>query len=1199
METFGRYTLQRRLGAGGMGEVFLATEPGRTEPVVVKRILPHLTENPRFLRLFLDETRIASRLTHPNIVRIIELGEVDSVWFVAMEHVAGKDLRELLKRGRELGHHLPLEVAVAIGVEVAKGLAHAHKATDAQGRLLRIVHRDVSPHNVLIARNGQVKLIDFGVAKAANKSVHTATGILKGKFPYMSPEQAYAKPVDVRTDVFALGIVLWEMLCARYLFRGKSDAATLKLVREALVPPPTTLRDDIPEALERVVLKALRKEARDRYASADAFREALENVLAGLPPANLAKWFGEYDDLPGLEGLLSESGVESEQQASAAPPVATVDPTQIESQDQPTVADSPQRASNSSRSKPIRSGVVSIETPPDARVKELLAQVAGRPTNIGPQATSFVGRVAELADLHQLFRQGARLITLMGPGGTGKTRLSLQFGSQLVTHFQASDKGKRRGGVWFCDLTEAKDRDGVCAVVARALGVPLQPGDAVKQLGHAIAARGETLLVLDNFEQVVSVATDTVGAWFKAAPEARFVVSSRELLRVEDETVFEVPPLRTPKPNEQDQRGAEAVQLFIERARTARPGWEPDATEVTAIAELVRQLDGMPLAIELAAGRAGVLTPSQLVQRLPQRFAILVDRRGAVERQATLRGAIDWSWQSLSASEASMLMQLSVFRGGFSAEAAEAVTVIEGGAALTALMTLRAKSLVRAYFPSGDENQTRFGLYETIREYATEKMQARPEHHAALDRHATYYLALGARLAAGAEGSKARLDELDLERENLLVVYRRAVDAKRAEHALGAVMALDPLLTLRGPFALQLELLDRVVDLVKAEPKMASAALEARGRARSARGRIAEAESDLLDAQELARRVGDQAGEARMEFMLGAVDRLKGQRGDAMVRLEAAIARLANTGEEFYRGRALSNLAVLRNEMSAETRALETYNEALEIHRKVGDRRYEGITLANLGVQQQGLGLLKQARANYQAALAIHRELGNRRSEGISNLNLGDLAAELEQPGQALAMYETALQIASEVGARRWEGIALFSLGSLHLQYGEYDDANRRLTSAVEIFEEIGDSRFLGLTAAMKAAVQALQGDVDGAEEEIAQGARLLSEVSDAAFLDALDLYRGHLELARALQTGSPTQSQVLMERVYKRIAHAEKPGAPDTAHPAGTPSPADRSDQVRAALRSLRGALADHEQTVAVDPAEEEDPSELPTSQD
>lgn len=1172
-EAFGRYTLVKRLGAGGMGEVFLARPNGATDELVLKRILPHLTENPRFLRLFLDETRIASRLIHPNIARIHELGEVEGTWFVAMELVAGKDLRELLKRAREMGHHVPLEVALGVAVEIARGLSHAHAATDAQGRSLHIVHRDVSPHNILIGRNGEVKLIDFGVAKAANKSVQTGTGILKGKFPYMAPEQAHAKPVDPRTDVFALGIVLWEMICARYLFRGKTDAVTLKLVRDAQVPAPSSLRDDVPEALDRVVLKALKKEPRDRYPTAEAFREALSSVLAGLPPPDIAKWLHEYEDVAGLDESFEGSEPPSEKSAEA---------TQLESQEKATVAESPSRASNHVRPRPGREPgdrKDGSEEKALEQLKALLTQVSGRPTNIGPQATSFVGRVAELADLHQLFRQGARLLTLLGPGGTGKTRLSLQFGSQLVTHFQSvNEKGRRRGGVWFCDLTEATDKDGVCAAVARALGVPLMPNDPVKQLGHAILARAETLIVLDNFEQVVGAAGATLGAWLAVAPQARFVVTSRELLRVSDETVFEVPPLRMPR-EARDARSAESVELFIERSRAARPGWQPTDTEIVAIAEIVKQLDGMPLAIELAASRMSVLSPTQLVQRLPRRFEVLVDRKGTVDRQATLRGAIDWSWNNLSPGEASALAQLSVFRGGLSAEAVEDVVALPGGvegASLEALMTLRTKSLVRAYFPTGDEGQTRFGLYESIREYAREKLQGRPEHEGALARHSAYFVKLGVKLSAAAEMGKEHLDGLDLERENLNAVFQRALEEGQPGVALSAVLSLDPLLTMRGPFGVHLQMLDAVIERLE-EPGPRAAALETRSRARLARGRALDAESDLVEAELLASTSGDLAALGRIMLIRAMVDRHKGQRGESRQRFERALDLLKKVGDLRMEGRAVSNIGTLQQEMGEGGAALETYNHALEIHRAAKDRRYEGITLANLGVLQQALGLLKAARANYQAALAIHRELGSRRSEGISHINLGDLAAELEQPGQALAHYESALEILRDVGARRFEGATLLALASLHLQYGEYDDTMRRVPEAIDVLREVGDLRYTGLALGVRAAAVALLGNLEAAEEDMAEATRLLTEVGDLNFLDALDLYRAHLELGHALRTGSGHQAAVLDERIVKRIAHVEKPGPADEAHPTGTPSPSDRSEHVRAALRSLRGALADN----------------------
>jgi predicted ATPase/serine/threonine protein kinase/predicted negative regulator of RcsB-dependent stress response len=1176
LETFGQYILLKRLGAGGMGEVFLAkTKTG--ELVTVKRILPHLTENPRFLRLFLDETRIASRLVHPNIARIHEFGEADGTWFVAMEFVPGKDWRELLRRARDVEHPIPAPVVARVAVQIAAALEHAHAATDAQGRNLKIVHRDVSPHNILVTPDGTVKLIDFGVAKAANKSVHTATGILKGKFPYMAPEQANAKHVDARTDVFALGIVMWESLTGSYLFRGKTDALTVKAVRTCNVPLVTERRPDCPPALERIVMKALRKDPAERYQSARELHDSLAQVAAGLEPFDFHRWFREYDDIPGLD----DSGVfELDVEVSAPRPSAASAPSSHDAQTVVEDEDDDEKAQVSqsplTRADRVRAAVSSERL---EETKKLLGELAQRPTNIGPQATSFVGRAAELADLHQLFRQGTRLVTLLGPGGTGKTRLSLQFGTQLVSHFQAADeRGRARGGVWFVELGEARDVDDICAAMSRALDVPLAPGDAVAQLGHALASKRETLVVLDNFEQVVGHGKETVERWMRAAPDARFVVSSRELLRVAHETVYEVPPLRTPKPGDAI-RSAEAVELFIERARAVRQGWEPTPADEEAIAEIVRQLDGMPLAIELAAARMSLLNPGQLVQRLPRRFELLVGKKGVTDRQATLRGAIDWSWTMLGPAEQSMLAQLSVFSGGFTTDAAEAVVSLEhvdpSAVTLTVLLTLRSKSLVRAYFPLGDEAQTRFGLYESIREYAREKLAAMGPERSAAARHTRFYLDLGSRLADGAESSAAQLTTLDLERENLLAVYQRGLaEPPPSSTALHAVLALDPLLSLRGPFKPHLPMLDEALERCGDDAARRAEGLEARAKARLARGKPNEALLDFEEAWRLSRDLADLAKEGRIESFLGVTYRLLGQRGESRRHFSRGLALLRRSGDRRMEGRCLSTQGTLLNELGLENEALASYEKAIEIHREVGDRRYEGISLANMGVTQQAMGLLKQARANYSQALAIHRELGNRRSEGISHINLGDLFRDQGQPGPALAEYQMALQILREVGARRHEGIALVSLGAMHQELIELPVAAVHYTEALEVLEEAGDARYAGLARAGLAAVEALRGRLGQAETLIAEATQRLTEVNDVGLLDAVDVYRGLVEWGHIMHSRSPALGRTLESRVQKRIEHAERAGVADDRHPGGAPSPADRSEHVRAALRTLKATM-------------------------
>ena len=289
---FGKYQLLKKLAAGGMGQVFLARSAGAQgfeKLLVIKRILPHLVEDEEFLAMFFDEARIAARLNHPNVVQIFDLGEAAGSHYLAMEYVAGEDLRRLDKQARSAGKMIPLGLLCRIIADAAAGLDYAHKARDAKGQPMQLVHRDVSPQNVLVGFDGAVKLIDFGVARAAGRMQHTATGVLKGKYAYMSPEQVDGLPVDHRSDIFALGIVFWEMLVGKRLFKGDSEAATMRLVKECRVPAPSTVNPQLPPQLDKVVMTALAAEPQRRYPDAAAFRMAIENFcLAQHLPATSA-----------------------------------------------------------------------------------------------------------------------------------------------------------------------------------------------------------------------------------------------------------------------------------------------------------------------------------------------------------------------------------------------------------------------------------------------------------------------------------------------------------------------------------------------------------------------------------------------------------------------------------------------------------------------------------------------------------------------------------------------------------------------------------------------------------------------------------------------------------------------------------------------------------------------------------------------
>jgi tRNA A-37 threonylcarbamoyl transferase component Bud32 len=297
---YGQYLLLDRIATGGMAEVFRAKRKGVEgfeKIVAVKRILPHLSHNKDFIEMFIDEAKMVAGLSHPNIVQIFELGKIDETYFIAMEYVDGKDLRTILTEVREKGIVPDVDLAALVASKVGSALEYAHRQCDAEGRELRIVHRDVSPQNILISREGEVKLVDFGIAKAAIKAHHTDSGSLRGKLMYMSPEQAWGRPIDNRADIFSLGVVLFEMLTGRNLFIGDSEMSILERVRQANVLPPSNLNPAVPIELEAVATRALRKEAAERYQDASEMLVHLDTYLRRRPAvgsADLARFLRSH-----------------------------------------------------------------------------------------------------------------------------------------------------------------------------------------------------------------------------------------------------------------------------------------------------------------------------------------------------------------------------------------------------------------------------------------------------------------------------------------------------------------------------------------------------------------------------------------------------------------------------------------------------------------------------------------------------------------------------------------------------------------------------------------------------------------------------------------------------------------------------------------------------------------------------------------
>jgi serine/threonine protein kinase len=277
-----RYRVIEKLASGGMAEVFRAESAGLEgfkKQVAIKRVLPHLSEKKKFISMFLDEARLSAHLSHSNCVQVFDIGVGDNAYFIVMEYVDGSDLKAVLETLRKRGRELAVEEAVFICIKICEGLCYAHELTDQEGKPFGVVHRDVSPPNVLITKHGEIKIVDFGLAKASSQLERSEPGIIKGKFSYLSPEAALGKEVDHRTDIFAVGIILWEMLSGRRLFLGDTDFATVKLVQQAIVPPLSKINPKVTVELEQIIGKALARDPLQRFRTTREFAIALNEFL--------------------------------------------------------------------------------------------------------------------------------------------------------------------------------------------------------------------------------------------------------------------------------------------------------------------------------------------------------------------------------------------------------------------------------------------------------------------------------------------------------------------------------------------------------------------------------------------------------------------------------------------------------------------------------------------------------------------------------------------------------------------------------------------------------------------------------------------------------------------------------------------------------------------------------------------------------
>ena len=1027
---FGRFQLLSLLGAGGMGKVFEAemTGPSGFRKRVALKVLHRLADDAYEISRsdLVKEARLGALLQHPNVIDTYDLAEFDGHLTIAMEVVRGPSLRDVIKERGALSPEATLE----IGRKICAGLGHAHSLVVA-GRSAGLVHRDVKPGNILLGPHGELKVTDFGIARAREVAEgDTRTGTLRGSPVYMSPEQFNSEWLDCRSDLFSLGGVLYEMLTGERIFSAKN---IILLSMQILDADHRLEHTDVMDPVKKVlpglvpVLKRLlRVNPEERYPDCAALEKDLAELAREFPAgAYVAELVREFQGGP------------DKSPAEAAPEAV--------------------------ESGPLEEGM-------------------GAP----PEPDEFVGRTDALRQLEEYIAGPDRLVTIRGMAGVGKTR--------LAQHFAFRDRSAEQAQMKVFILSCA-DIDGVdllveslLVLIGKEVACDRTMEDHLHTMGMALDARGDVLLVLDRFDKLVASAEPVLAPLLRQAPKLKLLVTSRERLWLDAETVLQLGPLPT----------EDGVELLRKRL-----GDEAGRTVEPALLERVHDLlDGNPLAMELAAAQA----VEQGMEAAGHRLEQWVDH---LETRSTLDDALELSWSLLSPWERDALAQCSVFRGGFFLDAAAAVVDIsqheEAPWLMDVVVALENKSLLRR---SEVHGAVRFELAASVRSFAATKLAevvdtrstAADRAETSAGRHCRHFASFGAdevRERLQFEDGLALRFRLQVDRENLVMAIDHGLATDQWEQAVAAFVALVGSL---GEGGVSPGRLDTAVSTLLGREDLAlgwrirlSLAIGILWRRTSRVGKVV---GLLLEASELVIGLEDQQLEAQVQQDLGHAHWVQRSIDEALACFRRALALFEALDRPAEVAMCVAGIGMMLNNKGKVEQGISNMEEARRVFVELGMPGWVTMVENNLALHYFREGETDQAEVLFRRCLATDRRLGRRQGEAVVLMNLGLLHQRKKEWTESDACYDLAFERFRAQGDVWGEGHVLSNVAASALSRGDLDRAEGHVKGALERHRLMANDQGVAHTLATQARLRRKQGRLEEATH-IAAEAEALYECSD------------------------------------------------------------------------------------------------------